>query len=359
MRKIGFLISGIFLALLVWATSVSASEGKEVVERLQSGMINWTQGRVTAKGSGAPPTGVTVIAQARLMAERAAKANALRNLLEAVKGVRVDADTTVENFTTKSDVVMTRVSGIVKGATVVDKRYLSDGAVEVTVAINLTGEFLEVMLQELPPLTTPLMPIPAIIPLPKPLPPPKVSGPAIPEAPKPSPPPAPPPPPKDAKLPVLPPPPPPPPPKEAKLAVPLPPAEKKVQPTPEVQAKIEKKIDLKKLDYTGLVVDARKLGLRPALVPKILNENGEMVYSSQSLEQRELIKMGLVGYAKDVDAASKNQRVTADPYVISGLNISGEKMTDVVISNRDAQVVLTTAPYTGYLKNGRVMIVYD
>ncbi|MDI6752854.1 MAG: LPP20 family lipoprotein [Thermodesulfobacteriota bacterium] len=357
MRKIGFLISGIFLALMVWAMSVFASEGKEVVERLQSGMINWTQGRVTAKGSGVPPTVVTVIAQARLMAERAAKADALRNLLEAVKGVRVDADTTVENFTTKSDVVMTRVSGIVKGATVVDKRYLSDGAVEVTVAINLTGELLEVMLQELPPITTPLMPIPAIIPLQKPLPPPKVSGPAIPEVPKPSPPPAPPPPPKDVKLPVL--PPPPPPPKEAKLAVPLPPAEKKVQLTPEIQAKIEEKIDLKKLDYTGLIVDARKLGLRPALVPKILNEKGEMVYSSHSLEQRELIKMGLVGYAKDVDAASKNQRVTADPYVISGLNISGEKRTDVVISNRDAQVVLTTAPYTGYLKNGRVMIVYD
>jgi len=60
-----------------------------------------------------------------------------------------------------------------------------------------------------------------------------------------------------------------------------------------------------------------------------------------------------------VDAAAKNQRVTADPYVVPGLTVSGEKKTDVVISNGDAQVVLTTAPYTGYLKNGRVMIVYD
>jgi hypothetical protein len=40
-------------------------------------------------------------------------------------------------------------------------------------------------------------------------------------------------------------------------------------------------------------------------------------------------------------------------------NATGEKKTDVVISNRDAQVILTTAPYTGYLKNGRVMVVYD
>jgi hypothetical protein len=45
--------------------------------------------------------------------------------------------------------------------------------------------------------------------------------------------------------------------------------------------------------------------------------------------------------------------------VVPGLNAAGEKKTDVVISNREAQIVLTTAPYTGYLKNGRVMIVYD
>lgn len=360
MGKVGVWVTGVFLAMALWVPSAPAAGEKDVLERLPSGVINWTQGLITAKGSGAPPTGITVISQARLMAERAAKADALRNLLEAVKGVRVDADTTVENFTTKNDVVMTRVSGIVKGATVVDKRYLSDGGVEVTVAVYLTGELLAVMLQELPPLTMPLMPAPAIPFIDKPLPPSRPIPPPIP-------------PPQDKKVPL--------PPQEKKVTPPpaaeekkvtLPPVveERKVTPppvveekkppaAPEVQAKIEEKLDLKKLEYTGLIVDARKLGLRPALIPKILNQKGEMVYSSQSLAQRELIKMGLVGYAKDVDAASKNQRVTADPCIVPGLNAAGEKKTDVVISNRDAQMVLTTAPYTGYLKNGRVMIVYD
>jgi len=332
MKKIGFGLLGIFLAVGLWTGIVYAQSVKEVIEQKPTGVINWTQGRVTTKGSGAPPVGVTNIAQARLMAERAAKADALRNLLETVKGVQVDAETTVETFTTKSDVILTRVSGIVKGATVVDKRYLSDGAVEITVAVNLTGELLEVMLQELSPLTKPLMPAPAILTPQKPIPP-AVPSPKVPEVQKPTPPPSSP----AAKLPP-------------------PPPEKKV---PETYAKVEERLDLKKLDYTGLIVDARRLGLRPALVPKILNQKGELVYSTHSVEQKEVVKMGLVGYAKDVDAAAKNQRVTADPVVIPGLNSSGEKKTDVVISNRDAQVVLTTAPYTGYLKNGRVMIVYD
>ena len=335
MKKIKFSFLGIFWVVVFLTTLVHGADQKEVIEKLTNGEVNWTLGKVTAKGSGVPPTGVTVPSQARIMAERAARADALRNLLEAVKGVRVDAETTVENYTTKSDRVMTRVSGIVIGAREVGKRYLSDGAVEITMEINLTGELLAVMLQELPLLTMPHMPAPPRPSVQKPVPP----SPVTPPVPKPP----------------LPPP-------ETKVTPPLPPPpaeEKKAPPTPEVQVKVEEKLDLKKLEYTGLIVDARKLGLRPALIPKILNQNGELVYSQQSLEQKELIRMGLVGYAKDVDAAARNQRVTADPYVIPGLNAAGEKKTDVVISNREAQVVLTTAPYTGYLKNGRVMIVYD
>jgi hypothetical protein len=302
------------------------------------------------------------------MAERAARADALRNLLEAIKGVRVDAETTVENFTTKSDRVMTRVSGIVIGAREVGKRYLNDGSIEITMEINLTGELLAVMLQELPPPSMPMMPAPSLPPIQKPVPPTTKPGPVIPSVQKPFPPPetkVPPPvqtpsPPLETKTPppVQKPSGPPPSPPEAKITPP-PAEEKKVPAAPEAPAKVDEKPDLKKLEYTGLIVDARKLNLRPALIPKILNQRGELVYSQQSLDQRDLIKMGLVGYAKDVDAAAKNQRVTAEPYVIPGLNATGEKKTDVVISDRDAQTVMTTAPYTGYLKNGRVMIVYD
>jgi len=355
MKKMGFWFWSVLLALFLSGAPLLAQQRSEVVERMGNGAVNWTQGVVTAKGSGAPPSkGVTNIAQARLMAERAAKADALRNLLETVKGVRVDSETTVESFITKSDRVLTRVSGIVIGARVVDTKYLSDGAVEVTMSINMTGELLAVMLQELPPLSQPLMPAP---PLPQPLPMPAKPSPGPPPVEKPVPPPPPPPPapPKPAvqETKVQ------PPPVTEPRGTPPPSIEPKAQTPTKAPARAEENLDLKKLDYTGLIIDARKLGLRPALVPKILNEKGELVYSSQSVGQQDIIRMGLVGYAKDVNAAARNQRVTADPVVVNGMNATGEKKTDVVISNRDAQVILTTAPYTGYLKNGRVMVVYD
>jgi hypothetical protein len=367
MKKTGVLFWFVFLVLILSSPLSTAQDRREVVENLSSGAINWSQGVVSAKGSGAPPKGITNPAQARLMAERAAKADALRNLLETVKGVRVDSETTVETYTTKNDRVLTRVNGIVIGARVVDTKYLSDGAVEVTVTVNMTGELLAVMLQELPPLSQPAMPSP---PPPQPIPvPPKPSlGPPPVQKPAPPPPPPPAPPKPMVQEPKVPPPLPPPPAQGPKVeppsvteprGTPPPSIEPKAQTPAKAPAKAEENLDLKKLDYTGLIIDARKLGLRPALVPKVLNEKGELVYSSQSVGQQDIVRMGLVGYAKDVNAAARNQRVTADPVVVNGLNATGEKKTDVVISNRDAQVILTTAPYTGYLKNGRVMVVYD
>ena len=103
------------------------------------GKMDWTTGVITAVGIGAPPAQPANAAQARAMAERAAQVVAYRNLLEAVKGVRVDSTTTVENFMVTSDVIKTEVSGIIQGAMVMDKKYMSDGSVEVTVGMKLIG----------------------------------------------------------------------------------------------------------------------------------------------------------------------------------------------------------------------------
>jgi hypothetical protein len=54
--------------------------------------------------------------QARLMAERAAEVDALRKLLEQIKGLRLTSDTLVRDFITESDEIRTQASGIVVGA---------------------------------------------------------------------------------------------------------------------------------------------------------------------------------------------------------------------------------------------------
>ena len=80
---------------------------------------------------------VQTLGQARLMAKRAAEADANRQLLEAAKGVHITSNTTVEDFMTKNDYISSRVEGVIRGAQVIDTRYNSDGTCEVDKRIDM------------------------------------------------------------------------------------------------------------------------------------------------------------------------------------------------------------------------------
>ncbi|OPL19249.1 MAG: hypothetical protein AVO35_11770 [Candidatus Aegiribacteria sp. MLS_C] len=95
---------------------VHAAVPGEVVETVPGGEIDWSGNSIRATGTGVVDTGNPNLAQARLMAERAAVVVAQRNLLEAVQGVTVDSETRVENFMTDYDVIYTRVEGVVRNA---------------------------------------------------------------------------------------------------------------------------------------------------------------------------------------------------------------------------------------------------
>jgi hypothetical protein len=101
------------------------------------GEINWVEGYVSALGYGAAAKGN--MAQSRPLARRAAIADAYRNLLEMVKGVKVDSSTTVENFMVNQDLIKTQIDGVVKGAKINKETYegQQDGSLMVTVEMRV------------------------------------------------------------------------------------------------------------------------------------------------------------------------------------------------------------------------------
>lgn len=129
----------IVLVLAVFAIFVFA--GCVVVPQETKPQAEWVPIKVTAKGGGAPPAKAINAAQARLMAERAAKVDALRNLLEQAYGVRITSNTTVRDFITQNDTIRANVDAYIRGARVIDTRYLDDGSVEIEMEITLGYEF--------------------------------------------------------------------------------------------------------------------------------------------------------------------------------------------------------------------------
>jgi hypothetical protein len=272
------------------------------------------------------------------MAERAAFVVALRNLLETVKGVRVDSESVVENFMVKSDVIRTRVDGIVKGARIIKTSYLSDGSVETQVSMPIKGALLDALVPEdfgRPRGTQQLMkPTPSVQPPAKPVSPaPVVPTPAIPEK-KPEP---------------------------LKPSVPPVVKEPENKPEPEkpsIPPAGESTAEFKGGVATGLVIDGRGLGLRPALLPRIVDSQGQEIYVGQVVTRTNAVEQGVAGYAKDVNAAANNFRVTDNPAIIKGLRASGTARTDVVVGQSDAQILRQLSNKGDFLQYCRVIIVY-
>lgn len=77
--------------------------------------------------------------QQKLMAERAAKVDAYRNLAERVKGLRIDANTYVRDFVAESDQINTSFDHFIKGAAIVPGSDRWDGEVY-TLRARLTLE---------------------------------------------------------------------------------------------------------------------------------------------------------------------------------------------------------------------------
>jgi hypothetical protein len=272
----------------------------------EKGEIDWKEGVIIAKGVGASPESV-VGGLARIMAMRAAKVDAYRNLLEIVKGVRVNSESRVENFMLKSDVINTKVNGFVKGAKVIKKEYYHEERIaEVTIQAPLKGNLSLVDIISPSKITSVA---------------PKFVA-------------------KDVYL--------------CPTCGQIWPKEK---PLPkEVQAAKKR---MKGEVYTGLIVDAKGLGLRPCMAPRIVTEDGREVYGSAYVAREFVLKYGMVGYLRSLEHAKKSDRVAPNPLIVKGIKAVEPGRTDVVISFEDAIKLHQMRENLSFLEKCRVIIVLD
>ena len=111
--------------------------------------------------------------------------------------------------------------------------------------------------------------------------------------------------------------------------------------------------------YTGMVIDARGIQARPAMSPRVFDEDGNEVYGSANVDREYAVQQGMSGYARDLNAAQSNQRVTANPITVKALKTNGPGRSDLIIGNADAQQIRASAENMSFMKKCRVMVVLD
>ena len=266
----------------------------DAVQQVDNGAMNYSNGFVVATGIGA----ISPLAQnpgmARATAVRAAKVDAMRNLLEAVMAITVSSETTVRGAAIENDVVKTSVEGMVRGARMrdidgdgrgsnSDIRYLSDTSIEIEMEVHMSG-ISEVIL---PPAGYAPAPVAGGAP-----------APSAPAAPRPG-------------------------------------------------------------TVTGLIVDARGLGLRPAMSPKIVDQNGGVVYGPGNFTREFAVKFGVAGYSKNLEQAQQDPRVVGNPMVVKGVGVRGANKADLVLAAGDVSRVKGSDSSGKFLSNCKVMILID
>jgi hypothetical protein len=109
--------------------------------------------------------------------------------------------------------------------------------------------------------------------------------------------------------------------------------------------------------YTGLIIDARGLNVKPCMSPKIISENGDEVYGTIRVSPEVVIEKGIVGYSSSIEKAKQSWRSGEKPLIVKATGKAGSFNADVLIKQSDAEKILRENEKSGFLQNLRVTIV--
>lgn len=234
--------------------------------------------------------------KAKVIAKRTALTVAYRQLAEIINGVRVNAETTVENMTMSSDIVRTKVEMVIKGAKIISERELGDNSWEVTLQLPMfsaSGGLAEAVIEK-----------PAeIIPFPEPV----ISVESKPGG--------------ASSYTVI----------EGGENSPM--------------AAIG--------NYTGLIVDCRGMDLNPVMSPVIKNVKGTKLYGHENLNYDLVVSEGMVNYADDISQAA---RAGKNPLIIKAKTLADNNANPVVEID-DGNRILIENGKTGFLNETAVVFL--
>lgn len=105
-------------------------------------------------------------------------------------------------------------------------------------------------------------------------------------------------------------------------------------------------------NFTGVVVDCSGFGLRTAMSPVIICENGQKVYGYKNLDSKVVISKGMAGYADSLDGAG---RAGSNPLVLRAVNIDNN--VNPVLSQDDVDRMLAENQSTHFLDACNVVFI--
>ena len=110
--------------------------------------------------------------------------------------------------------------------------------------------------------------------------------------------------------------------------------------------------------YTGLVIDARGLGILPGMSPKIYDTAGKEVYGTMMVDPDFVIEKGIAGFTSSVDSAIDEGLVGGNPIIVKAVSLADDpSRSSVVVQDGDAEKILEANASAAFLSAYRVAII--
>jgi len=113
--------------------------------------------------------------------------------------------------------------------------------------------------------------------------------------------------------------------------------------------------------YTGVIVDASGMGLKPSFSPVIYDTSGRAIYGVSNINYDQAIERGMVGYAGSLYDAQTLPRIGGSPIVVKAVQVRGGNNSanpvNVVVSVEDGDRILAANQQSQMLTNGAVVFV--
>lgn len=109
--------------------------------------------------------------------------------------------------------------------------------------------------------------------------------------------------------------------------------------------------------YTSLIIDASELTLKPALFPALYNENGKEIFSTKIVPENEVIKKGLAVYIPDVNLISKYDFIDSKAFIIKAVKTKNK--TDLILPDEETMRFLSNMDTVKSLQKCNVLIILN
>lgn len=106
-------------------------------------------------------------------------------------------------------------------------------------------------------------------------------------------------------------------------------------------------------EYTGVIIDCRGLGLKPAMSPTIQDMSGEKLYGHKNLDYDLVAKLGMAGYVHDIAQAT---RAGTNPLVLRAETIDAN--SNPVLSVKDGKILISENAASEFLSKLAVVFIY-